>query len=63
MTREEKIQLNDLIGKYIREEIEPELKKREYPTPETKFEYLALLTMQRHKVVLQEVQETIIYDF
>ena len=63
MNREEKIMLHELIGKYIYEELEPEIKKRKNPVPETKTEYAIFLTMCNHVKVLEEIMETLVYDF
>ena len=62
MSREEKIQLHELLGKYI-DEIQPEIAKKEIISVKDKNELLALITMQNHVKVATEIREVLVYDF
>ena len=62
MSREEKIQFYELLGKYINE-IQPEIDKRQVISAKDKTELLALITMQNHAKVITEFREFLVYDF
>lgn len=61
MTREEKILLHEMLGKYIEEELEPEIGNKRYS--ETKNDFLVLLTMQNQAKCIKEIMEALVYDF
>jgi hypothetical protein len=61
MTREEKILLHELLGRYIEEELEPEINNKR--CSEIKNDFLVLLTIQNQAKCIKEIMETLVYDF
>lgn len=62
MSREEKIQLHELLGKYV-DEASAEIEQQEAPGQKTKEEVLALITMKNHVKVMDEVRGILVLDF
>lgn len=62
MSREEKMQLHELLGKYI-DELELEERNKRNPYPKTKNDFAILVTIQNHIKIANEIRETLVYDF
>lgn len=62
MSREEKIQLHELLGKYI-DEIEVEERNRRNPYPDTKNDFAVLIIIQNQIKVANEIRDMLVYDF